>query len=179
MSQTEYPPIVQVDEAGNPIGPLNYSDAHSQGIAHMTAAALLFNKTRKKILLSLRGNVTRGGVWDASAGGHASWLTNRAETPDEIIYREGTEELFYENVWPEELVLARRASFWKQTRPTDREFAYLFDGIYDGPFFPNPEEVSEVRFFGVDETIRDIENNPERYTRSLGVFLKKYIEVQQ
>jgi len=184
----EYHPIVEVDESGVPIGPLDYNKAHPQkqttlGISHLTTNILIFkNPSRDRVLLSLRGKeVLRPDRWDISAGGHAVWLTSqsRAQTPEEAAYKELDEELFSNSGIPKGLRLEQISSFWKRTRLNDQEFTHLFAGIYSGPFTPNPKEVAEIRFLGVEEALRDISKYPILYTTSVAICLNRFIEARK
>ncbi len=181
-SRTKHPPVVQVDDAGNIIGPIWFEEAHpkdknEKGIRHATANTIIYSSPDKKqVLLQLRGGTAKKpDVWDCSAGGHIDWIPreNRASTPEETAYQEIDEELFSGKGIPSSMTLKKAGEFPKQTRPNDPEYVYLFESVYSGLFLTNPDEVREARFFDVDFLKQDIKQNPDKYTSSLRVYLER------
>ncbi len=179
------PLIVQVDENGKAIGPVEYKIAHPkdetcEGIRHAVVSSLIFEDySYKKVLLQKRGLIVATGKnkYDSSAGGHINWLVeeNRADTPKNAVYKEINEELFSLKGIPKILKLEYLGAFHKRTRLNDPEFLHLFEGVYSGPFFQDNKEVSELRWEDMNFLLRDIKNNPDRYTRSLDFVLDKHL----
>jgi len=184
----KYPPIVQVDDFGKIIGPINYEVAHSEKeIRHATVNIFLFgDHSYEKIMVSLRGyRVSGAGKWDSSAGGHINWLVdeNRAATPEETIHAEIKEELFFNRKTPRELLngLELICAFPNDENQSNKEFTYLFRSVYPGPFFHNPDEVRELKFVGLGWLREDINkfSKYKKYTKNIEVCLTNYFLVQK
>ncbi len=185
----KYPPIVQVDDFGRVIGPVEFNLAHTRnlkpetrGIRHRTANAFIFEDTSyQRMLITKRGSaVNRAGCFDMSAGGHAEWLVGegRAQKPLETVVCEIKGELFYHRSMPVSLIRSLRlvAEFQKDLRPYDSEFVSLFDGVCPGPFGFDSEEVAEMSFRDISEVWHNVQKNPGPYTKTAHLCLLKYLE---
>ena len=77
---TSYPPIVQVDDLGNVVGPIMYKAAHNprKPIRHATSHVLVFETPKfERLLLQRRGgSVDKPGAFDSSAAGHIDWIVD-------------------------------------------------------------------------------------------------------
>ncbi len=147
-----------VDKNDNIIGEVKYSRAHTEGLWHRFAAVLIFNK-KGELLLQKRSAKMRGpGLLTSSASGHI----DKGETYEDGAKRELKEELGIEC----ELI-----QLGKVTNITDypeglkdREHGLIYKCIYEGPFSPDPEEVSSVKFYSLRELEKMLKNAPEKFT---------------
>jgi len=181
--------IIQVGEVGNILGPIPYSEAHpadknQPGIRHITVNGLIYkDKSKQEFLCQQRGKNVQAGKYnlDISFGGHVFWETyernkrNLKNTVDSTVESTVRDELFSGDNLPPELKLGLLWKGPKQTKPSDPEYVFLYEGIYPGPFNPNRTsgQVINVRFRSVDEVLTDMEENPTRYTRTLGFHLRR------
>ena len=180
----KYPPIVQVDNNGKIIGPINYEIAHAKhgqerGIRNLTAQICVFKSDEyNELLISKRGNIDRPGKLNLGVGGHAIWIEskNRAQNPLENAISEISEEIFYNICFPKNFELNKVTEFRKDLRLKDLEYVHLFSCVYPGPFSINPEEVSEVFFMEINKLKNDLNRNPEKYTKSAELYLEKLLE---
>ena len=81
------------------------------------------------------------GKWDTSVGGHMS----PSETPLETAQRETLEELGFA---PSKLTFAYQY-IWRTN--FESELIRAFVTTHEGPFVPDPDEISEGRFWSRDE----------------------------
>lgn len=181
-----YPPIVQVDDSGNVLGPVSYESAHpkdetTHGIRHLSSNVFIFEDiSLRNILLTERSaKISRKGRLNVCIGGHAIWLEqlNRAQTPLEAALSELSEEVFYNASLPEELrkTLHPITTFPKDLRPNDPEYVHLFQAVYRGPFSLNPDEVSSADFRGVESVVKDVQEHPELYVKSASLYLERLL----
>ena len=77
------------------------------------------------------------GKWDTSVGGHLL----PGEKPDTAARREMLEEL---GVHPDALHFCHRF-LWKS--PLETEWVTTFSTLHDGPFTPDPHEITALRFW--------------------------------
>ena len=85
------------------------------------------------------------GTWDSSVSGHV----DSGETYDEALIRESWEELGvkFEGV-PEKMFKVDAC------KETDNEFSWIYRYFSEGPFSPNVDEISEIKWFSM-ETLDD------------------------
>jgi hypothetical protein len=118
--------------------------------------------------------MNRGGKINVCIGGHNDWLdySNKGEKSIETALRELKEEVFYNNTLPPELDnLQFISAFPKNLRANDLEIVSLYTGIYSGPFYKNPFEVSDIFFETIPNVKTDIIKNPEKYVKSAELYL--------
>lgn len=185
--EIDYPPIVQVTNTGEVIGPVKYEDAHprdpnTQGIRHLTANILIFeDRSYDRLLLTRKGaSIDRGGVLVSCVGGNAIWIRdeNRTQTPTEAAISE-LEEVFYQMPIPSSFGLRQVTSFPKDLRVNDPEYVALFEGFSKGPFALHPVEVSEAFFKETNWILEDTVRNPQLYAKSAGLYLRKFLETKK
>ncbi len=130
--------FIVVDNNDNVLGyKTRYECHHDKSLIHRTVGALIFND-KGELLLQKRSQTKdmEPGVWGISSAGHVT----RGQTDDEAIHREVQEELG----------ITIPLTFVKKfitSSNLETERAALFKGKSNGPFKPNSDEISELRFF--------------------------------
>ncbi len=81
------------------------------------------------------------GKWDTSVGGHVDY----GETIEEALKREAFEELGIQKFEPEFLYQ------YIYTSDVESELVYSYFTFYDGFISPSKDEISEGRFWKVEE----------------------------
>lgn len=132
-----------VDEEGTVIGQAPRSVCHNGSkLLHPVIHLHVFNSDG---LLYLQKRSAMKDIqpnrWDTSVAGHV----DLSETPFIAVIREAKEELNLTDFEPYFIT--------KYIIDTDieRELSYCFYTIYDGDFILNPEEISDGRFWKIDE----------------------------
>ncbi len=130
--------FIVVDRDDNILGyKTRYECHHDKSLIHRTVGVLIFNE-KGQVLLQKR-SMTKDlepGVWGVSSAGHVT----RGQTDEDAVHRELQEELDID---------VPLTFFKKFITENDRETerAALYKGKSNGPFTPDAQEVSEVRFF--------------------------------
>jgi len=128
------------------IGNASRNEVHRMGLKHRSVHLLIFNK-QESVLLQKRSmeKDTFPGVWDSSVSGHV----DSGEDYDKAVIRESWEELGvkFEGV-PEKIFKVNAC------KETDNEFSWVYRHISEGPFSPNVDEISEIKWFSI-ETLDD------------------------
>lgn len=143
----EYFPIV--NETGEVIGKASRQECHSQATPELRAALLhpvvhlhvfssdgrlyLQQRAMHKDLLP--------GYWDTAVGGHVQY----GETILNALAREVSEEIGISDYVPEHVETYRFDS------SRESEMVHVYRTVYDGPFLWNDGEVSDGRFWSVEE----------------------------
>lgn len=147
-------PIEVVDENCQPLGVLSRGMVHAWGLFHRSVHIFLFN-SKGEIYLQ-KGNLDREenpGLWSSSASGHLS--------PGEPISFAAQREL------KEELNIKVKLQEVARVPPcqeTNWECVTLFVAKTDKIPKPNPSEISEGRFFSLQELESLIKEKPEIFS---------------
>ena len=185
MGTKEYLDIV--DESGYPTGEIISRDvAHTEGILHRTAHVWVVRKTDRgyDILLQKRSEEKESfpGLYDTSSAGHIS----AGEEPLESALRELKEEL---GITASENELRYTGSFriqyekefhGRMFRDNEVTWVYVYEKIVDISTLKLQEsEVSEVRWFDLDEVWNEIRTDRSRFCVPTGglmvlVFLRMF-----
>jgi isopentenyldiphosphate isomerase len=132
-----------VDIQGNIIGRATRGEVHGNpALIHQTVHCLVFN-SQGELYLQKRAlhKDVQPGKWDTSVGGHV----NLGESMAEAIRRETEEEL---GIRPEKFQFLYRTLMRNEI---ESELISTYLVIHDGPITPNPDEISEGRFWSIQE----------------------------
>lgn len=132
-----------VDEDGHVIGQATRSECHSGSkILHPVIHLHIFN-SRGELYLQKRSATKdiQPDRWDSSVGGHI----DLGESAEVAVLREAREELGINEILPHYIT--------KYIIETDveRELTYCFYAVYDGEITIDRKEVSDGRFWTIEE----------------------------
>ena len=135
-----------VDDSDEVMGSASRNEVHKRGLKHRSVHLLIFNK-QGSVLLQKRSmeKDTFPGTWESSVSGHV----DSGETYDEAVIRESWEELGVEFEGVPEKIFKVDAC-----KETDNEFSWVYRHFSEGPFSPNVDEISEIKWFST-ETLDD------------------------
>ena len=136
-----------VNEKGQVTGVAPRFEIHGNpALMHRVAHVLVINR-KGQILLQKRSmkKDVAPGRWDTSVGGHV----DPGESPDAAALREMKEELGVEGA-------LEFLHSYIHSNPYETELVYTFRAVMDGGFTFNPEEIDEIRFWGLDEIERSL-----------------------
>jgi 16S rRNA (adenine1518-N6/adenine1519-N6)-dimethyltransferase len=167
---SQYPPLEIVDENDKVIGKASLDEIYRRKLIHRVAM-IVVREPAGKILLQRRSAkvFTNPNRWDVSAAGHV----DAGESYNQAAIRELHEELGVSNV-----ELAEAAYYFSDTT-LDGKHQKRFVKIYtvtlpaDTTFSIEPSEVSEVRWFSLEELSRLFEQQPHEFNQDLSVSLAK------
>jgi len=137
-----------VAEEGHVIGRALRSECHGNpDLIHRTAHVLVFN-AREALLLQKRSENKdiQPGKWDTSVGGHL----DIGETYEEAARREMAEELGIRDA----PLLPLYDYPMRNEIESENVRTYLC--TYDGSITPDPKEISEARFWTMEEIEREL-----------------------
>lgn len=147
MIKTEFFPLV--NESGDVIGKATRKECHSGTfLLHPVVHLHVFN-SKGELYLQKRAldKDIQPGKWDTSVGGHVDY----GEAVAEALTREVSEELGITDFEPTYI------KSYKFVSKQEAELVNCFYTAYDGDIFPNPVEISEGRFWSVDEIKASVE----------------------
>ena len=135
--------VPQIDDNGRVIGKMTRGEAHSGSrLLHPVVHLHVFN-SRGEVYLQKRPEWKdiQPGKWDTSVGGHVDY----GENIPTALRREVKEELGITDYEPKEI-----AHYIYDSRK-EREMVYVYSTVYDKPIHPDAVELSDGRFWSVQE----------------------------
>lgn len=150
--------IILVDYTDNQIGEGEKIDVHKKGLLHRAFSVFLFDG--EKVLLQKRNPAKyhSGGKIANSCCSHP----RNGELLLEAATRRLSEELGIESPLLNEVGhIVYRADFG--TGIIEYEYDHILVGEYSGSVAPNPEEIDTVFWVDIEELMKDITQNPEKY----------------
>ncbi|MCD8193866.1 MAG: NUDIX domain-containing protein [Tannerellaceae bacterium] len=141
MQNEEWFPLV--DEEGNTVGKATRRECHSGSkLLHPVVHLHIFNEAGDLYLQkrSMDKDI-QPGKWDTAVGGHIDY----GESVETALRREVSEELGITGFKP------RFITSYIFESEIEKELVNTFFTIYNGPFCPDPAEISEGRFWSLEE----------------------------
>jgi isopentenyl-diphosphate Delta-isomerase len=179
MVQTKYPPVVVVDEHDREIGSAMLAEVWRKGLYHRIVVIFILDN-QGRMLLQLRS--PQVGVypncWDQAAGGHV----DEGYTYERAATVEVAEELGLQHVALKALGTSRINTTLDDGRILNRfERAYVAHIPHETLLKPEPEEVSELRWFTPAELKALIAQEPEKFApgliRDLGQHFPEFYQI--
>ncbi|HKU18960.1 MAG TPA: NUDIX domain-containing protein [Candidatus Saccharimonadales bacterium] len=165
-----HPPVIVVDEHDNVIGAETLKEVWKHGLYHRIVRIMVEDPDGRILLQKRAPNMDLSpGRWDHSAAGHV----DEGDNYEQAAARELHEELGVDTELQQVATYRTNGNF--QGRILNR-----FNRLYrcmlpaDTPFKLQPEEVSEVRWFTVDEIKRLIAEHPERVTDGIVDVMERF-----
>lgn len=140
-----------VDEDGKVIGRASRSECHNGSkLLHPVIHLHVFN-SRGELFLQKRSphKDIEPDKWDSSVGGHIDW----GETPEQAVLRESYEELGLKDITP------RFITNYIIETEVERELTYCYFTIYDNEFTIDNNEVTDGRFWTLNEITPSLQKN--------------------
>ena len=158
-----------VDEHDNVIGQAPFSKCHDEKLLHRISNIFVFkDDSFQELLLTKRSKKVLAPGRIGTPGGHV----RTGETYLESAKIELEEEVFHEQELPKEISFE---VLFKMKVDADYEhLTTVFRVVYSGPFSNFPEEVEKSFFMNINDLLKDIKKNPDKYSRSFNVKIKEY-----
>lgn len=151
--------VILVDEKDQPLGQMEKMEAHRQALLHRAFSVFIFN-SKGQMLLQQRapGKYHSAGLWTNACCSHPR---PGEETP-EAAYRRLKEEMGFTTPLRKVFDFVYRSPY--DNGLTEFEFDHVFVGKYDGAVIPDPAEVGDYCYRGMDEIRTDLQMSPGRFT---------------
>lgn len=151
--------LVLVDQNDVEVGTGEKIPVHEQGTLHRAFSVFVFNGAGR--LLLQRRLVTKyhsGGLWTNTCCGHP----RPGEPIGEAARRRLHEEMGFDCALSPAFSFIYKAEL--DHGLTEHEYDHVFVGEFEGDPRPNPDEVDDWRWAGVDEVSDDVAASPGRYS---------------
>ncbi len=157
--------IIVCDDWGNPTGEyIPKEQGHTgKGRRHLAVCVLLEN-SKGEVLLQRRKHKIFDNIWDVSG---ATNNLHRKDGFDET-FEEAAQRCLEEEYGVKGLDLKVMGSFnyfAKYGELCENEHCAIVIGKYNGEIKPNPQDTYEIKWVHKEEFLKDIEDNPVKYSR--------------
>ena len=162
--------VILVDECDRELGTCGKLRAHAEGALHRAFSVFIFDH-RGRLLMQKRatGKYHSAGLWSNTACGHP----RPGEATREAARRRLREEMSLDCELREAFEFLYRAEL--DGALVEHEYDHVFVGTHDGEPVPDPAEVEDWRWVGMDELRRDLREEPQHYS----YWLKLVVEGDQ
>ncbi len=157
MKEEEY--LILVDTEDKPIGKMEKSLVHEQGLLHRAFSVFIFN-TKGQLLLQQRADEKyhSGGLWTNTCCSHPSY----GEEINVAIKRRMAEEMGLRCSVTLGFTFIYKAGV--DHGLTEYEFDHVYIGITDDVPQPDPAEVKNWKYMEMNFIASDLGKNPDNYT---------------
>jgi isopentenyl-diphosphate Delta-isomerase len=152
--------LICVDEGDNETGFEEKERCHLRPTRlHRAFSVFIFN-SRGEILIHRRSALkkTWPGFWTNACCSHP----RKGESLEAAVPRRLKEELGIETPVTRLFSFQYKADY--DVEYGENEIDHVFAGYYDGPVFPDPDEIDEWGFIGTEELSQEVEAHPLSYT---------------
>ena len=153
-----------VDEKDQVIGQATRREIHQRSLLHRSIHILVFN-SENEVFLQKRSMAKdeNPGLWDTSSAGHV----DSGETYDDCAHRELWEELGIKAV-------LKPLDKIEACEETYQEHVQVYTCGTNAAIKINMDEISEGKYCDLRIIESEVQNNPEQFTSSFKLILKKY-----
>jgi isopentenyl-diphosphate delta-isomerase len=151
--------VVLVDEKDKEIGTLEKIAAHKEGRLHRSFSIFIFDSNGKMLLQKRALNKYHsGGLWSNTCCSHP----RPGESLEQAAHRRLKEEMGFDCDLTRIFHFVFKANL--DHGFTEHEFDHVFVGKYDGEVKPNPSEVEDFKWIGIESANEDTKRPSESYT---------------
>ena len=160
--------VVCVDASDRELYIMEKMEAHEKGILHRAFSIFVFNN-EGKLMLQRRAlyKYHSAGLWTNTCCSHPQ----PGETTIESAHKRLQVEMGFDCELKEIFQFLYRTEF--EDGLMEHEYDHVIVGHFDGVPDPNPEEVDDYKWIGMEELLQDIEVNPENYTVWFQIAIEK------
>ncbi|PZD78091.1 isopentenyl-diphosphate Delta-isomerase [Mesonia sp. K7] len=161
--------VILVNEKDEQIGVMEKIEAHQKALLHRAFSVFVFND-QNELLLQQRAESKyhSPGLWTNTCCSHQ----RVGETNIEAGKRRLNEEMGFTTDLEEVTSFIYKTSF--DNGLTEHEYDYILVGKYNENPNVNPEEVSAYKWMTLEDTKKDMQQNPANYTSWFKIIFDKY-----
>ena len=151
--------VVLVNEADEQIGTMEKMAAHRNAVLHRAFSVFIFN-SKGEMLLQQRAprKYHSGGLWTNACCSHPL----PGEETGTAARRRLTEEMGFQTPLKKVFSFIYRSEF--DNGLTEHEYDHVYTGVFDGPIYPNADEVHDYCYKRLDEIASSINSHSQKYT---------------
>jgi isopentenyl-diphosphate Delta-isomerase len=162
--------VVLVDENDNVIGLKEKFATHKNPVPlHRAISIVIYSPDRKSMLLQKRS--TKKPTWPLYWSNTVCSHPYPEESYADAAKRRLVEEMGFTTTLKELYRMIYDAIM--DEKWGEHELDVVFEGVYDGPVNPNPDEAADFKWLTIEELKKDLVANPGIYTPWFKMMVKK------
>jgi isopentenyl-diphosphate delta-isomerase len=151
--------LILVDAHDRELGAGEKLQVHLAGTLHRAFSVFVFDRRRRLLMQKrAREKYHSAGLWSNTACGHP----RPGEATAEAARRRLREEMGFDCHLREAFEFVYRAEL--EGALVEHEYDHVFVGTHEGEPAPDPSEVEDWRWVGMDELRRGLREEPQRYS---------------
>lgn len=160
--------VILVDERDVQVGTMEKLEVHQKALLHRAFSIFIFNG-KGEMLLHKRAahKYHSAGLWTNACCSHPAPGEETLDAANNRLQ----EEMGISTTLKKIFDFTYQASF--DNGLTEYEFDHVFIGEYDGPVFPNKDEVSDYCFKTISEVKDSLQTHPQKYTEWFKIAFSK------
>ena len=161
--------VILVNENDEPIGLMPKMEAHQKALLHRAFSVFVFND-KNELMVQQRalGKYHSPGLWANTCCSHQ----RQGESNIEAGKRRLQEEMGFSTDLRDSISFIYKAPF--DNGLTEHEYDHILIGQYNEEPIPNPEEVNDWKWMGLEEIKDDMERSPKIYTEWFKIIFENY-----
>ena len=161
--------VILVDRLDNQLGLMPKMEAHLKGALHRAFSVIIFN-SKGEVLLQKRASTKyhTPNLWSNTCCSHQRQDENNIDAGKRRL----EEEMGFVTDLHNFDSFIYKVEF--SNGLTEHENDHILLGVYDGIPNPNPDEVDDWKWIGINNLVIDIKKNPEIYTAWFKIIMDKY-----
>ena len=165
--------LISVDIFDNPLGIISKEEAHKKGILHRAFSVFVYHSGRMLIQKRAKNKYHSGGLLSNTCCSHPRGQNLIEEASDRLFEETGVRAKNLKEIF----------SFTYFTKFSEELFEYEYDHVlicdYEGAFFPNKDEVEELKWITFNELKKEVLSHPQKFTTWFLIALPKVLEYIQ
>jgi isopentenyl-diphosphate delta-isomerase len=151
--------VILVNEQDQPLGLMDKLEAHQKGILHRAFSVFLFDKKGRMLLQQRSAEKYHGALlWTNACCSHP----HENENIEKAAVRRMQEELGVIATLKKIFCFTYHAAV--ENELIEHEYDHVFAGEYEGPIFPNPQEVAAYKYREMDQIRSELQTSPQGFT---------------
>ena len=150
--------LILVDYKDNIVGEGYKQEVHEKGLLHRAFSVFIINGNKMLIQKRAKDKYHSAELWANTCCSHP----RVNEDTYDAARRRLKEECGIECEIKEAGSFIYRSVY--ENGMTEYELDHVFTGCYDGDYHPDLNEIEELKYVDIDYLLKDIKDNPDRYT---------------
>jgi len=161
--------VILVNKSDKKIGLMPKMEAHEKGVLHRAFSVFIFNNKRQLLLQKRNLNKYHSpGLWTNTCCSHQ----RDGESNINAGIRRLQDEMGFKTDLKEIGSFIYKVKF--DNGLIEHELDYILVGEYENDVEPNPQEVDDWKWIGLEEINNDIKTNPEEYTEWFKIIMDNH-----